>query len=248
MRNIAINEIETHRLVHAMSANKHVTEELAAYALGALDQDEAAGVSRHLADCALCRAELRAYETVVEVLPSAAPAASPSHEVKSRLMARIGGQRAAPAAVLSRRERLRRWGQRPTPAWQLGLVSVLLVIVVALFLLTGLGGQDDFSQIALAATENAPGAAGILIISGDGEYGSLIVQRLPVLNPDQQYQLWLIDDGQRTSGGVFSVHHGYAAIEIYAPRPLSSYQAFGITVEPAGGSPGPTGVKVLGSS
>ena len=234
--------------MHEMAANRHVIEELAAYALGALDQEETANVSRHLADCAVCQAELQAFQTVVDYLSYAAPAASPSPELKGRLMARIIGDRSTTPAMISWWERVRRRLQRPTPAWQLGLVSALLVIVMALFLLTGFGGQDGFHQIALIATEHAPGAAGILIISGDGEYGSLIVQRLPVLNPDQQYQLWLIDDGQRTSGGVFSVHHGYAAIEIYAPRPLSSYQAFGITVEPAGGSLGPTGAQVLGSS
>ncbi|RJQ80137.1 MAG: anti-sigma factor [Desulfobacteraceae bacterium] len=31
-----------------------------------------------------------------------------------------------------------------------------------------------------------------------------------------------------------------------SPRPLNSYRTFGITIEPRGGSPGPTGSKVLG--
>jgi anti-sigma-K factor RskA len=114
--------------------------------------------------------------------------------------------------------------------------------------LAGLGRQDHFGQIALASTENAPGATGILIISADGEYGSLVVQGLPDLSPGQQYQLWLIDNGRRSSGGVFSVHEGYAAMQVYAPRALDSYEAFGITIEPAGGSREPTGAKVLGST
>jgi anti-sigma-K factor RskA len=128
------------------------------------------------------------------------------------------------------------------------LVGVVLVVALALSLFTGPGELENFGRVALAATENAPGATGILIISADGEYGSLVVQGLPDLDPDHQYQLWLIDNGERTSGGVFSVEHGYAAIQVYAPRFLSSYQSFGITVEPAGGSSGPTGAKVLGST
>jgi anti-sigma-K factor RskA len=60
--------------------------------------------------------------------------------------------------------------------------------------------------------------------------------------------LWLIQDGQRTSGGVFSVSdEGYGSLWISSPEPLATYSAFGITIEPAGGSPGPTGDKVLGS-
>jgi anti-sigma-K factor RskA len=59
---------------------------------------------------------------------------------------------------------------------------------------------------------------------------------------------WLIENGQRTSGGVFSVsQEGYGSLRVSSPQPLSNYSAFGITVEPVGGSPGPTGNKVLGS-
>jgi len=54
-------------------------------------------------------------------------------------------------------------------------------------------------------------------------------------------------NGKRTNGGVFSVDQdGYAVMEVYAPQPLSAYPQFGITVEPAGGSPAPTGEKVMG--
>jgi anti-sigma-K factor RskA len=59
----------------------------------------------------------------------------------------------------------------------------------------------------------------------------------------------LIQDGERTSGGVFSVKQGgYAAKVIYAPLPLADYSSFGVTIEPAGGSPSPTGDKVLGGN
>jgi len=103
--------------------------------------------------------------------------------------------------------------------------------------------------VALQNTEAAPDATGNLVISADGEHGTLVVDGLPPLGPALQYQLWLIKDEQRTNGGVFSVDDaGYGALWIYAPAPLSSYPAFGVTVEPAGGSPGPTGEKVLGGS
>jgi hypothetical protein len=63
------------------------------------------------------------------------------------------------------------------------------------------------------------------------------------------FGLALNSDGLRTSGGVFAVNpEGYGALWISSPEPLSSYPAFGITIEPVGGSPGPTGEKVLGGN
>ena len=101
--------------------------------------------------------------------------------------------------------------------------------------------------IDLAGTANAPTARGKIVVSTDGKYGTLVVENLEALDPSEQYQLWLIKDGKRTSGGVFSVDEkGYAAVVIDAPLPLVEYSSFGITIEPAGGSPGPTGPKVMG--
>jgi anti-sigma-K factor RskA len=48
---------------------------------------------------------------------------------------------------------------------------------------------------------------------------------------------------------VFSVSkEGYGALTVAAEQPLNIYSALGITVEPRGGSPGPTGEKVMGGS
>jgi anti-sigma-K factor RskA len=113
--------------------------------------------------------------------------------------------------------------------------------------------------IALSGTQAAPAATGLIVISLDGHHGTLVVDRLPELDEAQQYQLWLIKDGQRDlwlikdgqrdNGGVFSVsHEGYGSVWLDSPQPLVDYSAFGVTVEPAGGSSGPTGEKVLGGS
>jgi anti-sigma-K factor RskA len=81
----------------------------------------------------------------------------------------------------------------------------------------------------------------------DQNYGSLAVTHAPLLTEDQQYQIWLIQDGVRTSGGVFSVNEdGYGNLMVSAEQPLDSFQSFGVTIEPLGGSPQPTGEKILG--
>ena len=146
--------------------------------------------------------------------------------------------------------------QRTAPAWGIASLALITLLVASNVWwwqrtehhgpMTTTGGMRI---IALAGTEAAPDATGTLVISDDGEHGALVVDGLPLLSTGLQYQLWLIRDGQRTSGGVYSVDaEGYGVLWIDAPEPLASYAAFGITVEPTGGSPGPSGEKVLGGS
>jgi len=226
----------------------HVLELLPAYALGCLEQDEAVRVAEHLSLCPMCSAELAAYEKTVDQLSLAVSEASPPAALKQRLMKQIRPASASPAWWQS----LLGLFRRSAPAW--GAISLVLVVAlvtsnVLLWQQANRAEQPGGMQVfALHNTNAAPNATGIIIMSPDGEYGTIVVDGLPELDESQQYQLWLIRDGQRTSGGVFTVEHGgYGAMEIYAPEPLSIYSAFGITVEPAGGSPGPTGPQVLGS-
>jgi anti-sigma-K factor RskA len=240
-----------------MSAEPHVVEFLPAYTLDCLDEEEFVLISEHLAACTDCQAELHAYQTVADQLALAVPDADPPAHLKRRLMDRVQPARpvaSAPAGP-SGWQRLTTLMQRTTPVWGLaGLVVIVALAVSNVWLWQQLKGSQGVSQpemqtITLVGTQAAPQATGLLIISVDGKHGTLVVDRLPPLDPDRQYQLWLIQDGQRTSGGVFSVSQdGYSSLWVRSPQALSSYSGFGITVEPTGGSPGPTGEKVLGSS
>jgi hypothetical protein len=103
--------------------------------------------------------------------------------------------------------------------------------------------------IPLANTSAAPNASGYVIISPDGRNGAIVVDGLPVLDAEHEYQLWLIRDGQRTSGAVFSVDEdGYRGARITAPRSLFEYEAVGISPGPAGGGSVPIGENVLEGS
>ncbi|HSJ52112.1 MAG TPA: anti-sigma factor [Anaerolineae bacterium] len=237
-----------------MQDQTHVHDSLPAYALHCLDAEEALRVAEHLARCAECRAALLAYEAVVDRLALGAPDATPPARLKGQIMERIQPPQVAQRAP-ARREG-RPWWQRAAPAWGLAAL-VLLVALVASNLWWWQRSADagqrvgpaDMQVVAMTGTETAPGASGSLLITADGEYGTLIVDGLPALDPGLGYQLWLIRDGQRVSGGVFDVNdEGYGVLEVSSPEPLSSYTAFGVTVEPESGSPGPTGDKVLDGS
>ena len=230
----------------------HVSDLLPAYALGSLDADEASHVEEHLLSCWICRNESNAFQTVAEQLSLATPAASPSPDLKDRLLQRV--QTARPQQPVLAQAARRSWPERLLPVW--GLASLGLIIALAAFNLslwqrlnqlefvTAPGGMR---AIPLNGTDEASGATGFVLVAADGRNGALVVDGLPPLNADRQYQLWLIRDGQRTSGAVFSTdEESYGGMRIKVAGSLLEYSAVGITIEPAGGSPQPTGVKVLG--
>ncbi len=241
-----------------MSNDVHVIGLLAAYALGSLDEEEAVQVADHLATCPGCRVELLSYEALSDRLAMAAPDAAPPSELKQKIMGSLQTPRLEPAAVprQSGWQRLAGLFRGATPAWGVATLALVALLVLSNLWWWQRSDREEalvtpggMQIVAMVGTEAAPDAVGTLVISEDGEYGTLAVDGLPSLDQDRQYQLWLIRDGQRTSGGVFSVNpEGYGALWISSPEPLSSYPTFGITIEPAGGSPGPTGDKVLGGN
>jgi anti-sigma-K factor RskA len=233
-----------------MVTERHFFDELPAYALGSLDKEEAQQVRQHLDGCSVCRAELVAYQNVTEQIGLAAPQIEPPAELRQKVLARAGqSQKAAqvekPAFNFS--DWIRSW---ITP-WRFAAFLLVLALAVGnlFFWSQSQQAQTGFRTIRLAGTSVSQQAVGMIVISREGEYGTLVVDHLKPLDAQHQYQLWLIKDGLRTSGGVFSVNDsGYNSLLVYSPSPLSSYNSFGITVEPVGGSPGPTGPKVLGGS
>lgn len=238
-----------------MNSEQHVFDLLPAYALGSLDEEEKIIVEAHLPDCETCRLELESYSRVVDDLPLATKITQPRADLKASIFEQLGEERQSkdPQPAESWFDRLKSTFLSTAPVWgAVGLVLVIVLLISNLYLLNNLRTHEtaklaELTTMALVATDYSPNSTGILVISRDGEYGVLVVDELPVLDESQQYQLWLIIDGQRTSGGVFSVNdEGYGSLLITSEQPLSSYPAFGITIEPAGGSPGPTGDKVLG--
>lgn len=245
-----------------MAKDVHVNDSIPAYALECLDEAEADAVSEHLKDCSLCRAELRAYRAVAELLAHTAALADPPLHVKAALMDRVRASMPAQPASEADSSWLARIRQfflstslkRLAPAW--GALSLILILVLAtsnallwyqVNQLRASSEQTPMQVVTLLGTEIVPQASGLIVISRDGRHGTLVVDDLPALDESREYQLWLIRDGQRISGGVFSVSpDGYANQWIGAPEPLTDYSAFGVTIEPAGGSLGPTGDKVLG--
>ena len=234
-----------------MTGNPHVLESLPAYALSSLDDGEARRVSEHLTGCHMCRTEFYAFQNVANQVALAAPEAIPSESLRRRFVDRIGEIK----STRRQREAVRA-PRRLIPMG--GLIGALLIFVLLasnlllwqrLNNLEVLSGPLGMRAITLQNTESAPAASGFVIVSSDGLEGVLVVDELPTLEANYEYQLWLEKNGSITSGAVFPVDEtGYRGLRIEAPQSLLSYSSVRITIEPVGGSHSPTGDTVLNGS
>jgi hypothetical protein len=238
-----------------MDIDEHVLDDLPAYTLDILDEDEMLRVERHLGLCESCREEWQFDQQVMDMLPLAAPLVEPPASLKASILESAEKEStdstpAVPPEVESARPGL---FQRLMPVWAVASLALIFLLVGAnLFFWNQLREvrgsiQSTLQVVSLNGTETRPDATGLMVVGGDGLVGTLIVDNLPVLDKDFEYQLWLLGEEGRDDGGVFSVSDdGYGLKYIHSERPLLSYKGFGITIEPAGGSAWPTGEKVLG--
>jgi anti-sigma-K factor RskA len=236
----------------SLEVGNHVMDDLPDYVLDLLTDAEADHVAKHLSDCQSCRLEYMRLQAIADDLPLALPQTAPPGRVKHNLMnaIRAGKTGAETSPPPSFWQNLAGTFRQRLPAW-----SVALILVLALGnLLLWQQYRPSSSQsgtpmlvIPLVNTSAAPLASGTLIMDQHGHYGTLVVDQLPAIDADQQYQVWLNRPGERLSAGLLTVNYeGYGSLELSAPQPLLEYDSLGITLEPYGGSPGPTGDKVLG--
>jgi anti-sigma-K factor RskA len=228
-----------------------------AYALGATDPDESQAVEAHVPGCAACRALLAEYrglgDDLLYAVPTMAAPAGMTEHMRHRLAPTR--QQAAPEPWWAR---LRIRSILPA----LG-ATVLLLVITNLYWVgrvnrleqqaagqtASLDGFAGAPAIPLRADASGSWSQGVVYAPTDGQLALLCVYGMPALPPDKTYQLWLTKDGKRDSGGLFRVtQDGFGLLVVRPERPLSEYSAVGVTVEPAGGSPGPTSPRVLGAS
>ena len=86
----------------------------------------------------------------------------------------------------------------------------------------------------------------MLMGAPSGRFAVLVIGGMDPLPDGSAYQLWLVDDGERQDGGVFTVDEsGWAQVQVWPSRSLGEIDQIGITVEPASGSPWPTSDPLL---
>jgi len=230
-----------------MSDHDAIRELLPGYALGCLEAEEETAVREHLADCQACRQRLESFRDVSDRIGLAVPMAEPPRRLEGRIMRRVED------TLAGRRASSRRILQFRYPA----LAAAAAVLIVALTvgnLLPLAKRQPEQPQARpgrlmtaiITGTDLVKEAYGTIVLDPQDNKGVLAVNGLPTLDAGHQYQLWLIRDGQRRSGGVFSVDaEGYGSLLLTVPSDFRDFRSFGISIEPRGGSLAPTGTKVM---
>jgi anti-sigma-K factor RskA len=260
--------------VLAPAEREGLEDTLSAYALGALPDAEAAAVVRHLATCPDCRALALELRATVDLLPLVCEPAAPSPALKGRVLEAVeDARRAGPVSLVAPLPAAPSFPTAPaapTPItwagarpprrlslWAVLPTAALLLISVGLGLWNFQLQQEVRSQSAIAAlyeasrqswtlspTREAPGARGVLIEPAAGGQPVLLVHGLPTPPADRSYQVWLIRDGQPVSVGLLRAgSEGQQSLQLQ--QALSGAQAAAISIEPAGGSPSPTGPIIM---
>jgi anti-sigma-K factor RskA len=225
-----------------MAERRDCGKHAAAYALGALDREELEAFRAHLAQCAICRGEVNAFQEVVDTLPLLAPPQPVPRSLKRRVMAEV---RAEPRpAAQAERKRLRLgmptlFTAVPRPALVAATVLIAIVVAVgAVALSSGGGGTHVYS-----ASVVGPGAAKLRVSDGRGE---LVVRAMPAPPRNDVYQVWL-KRGQHPptpTKALFDVtSNGAATVDV--PGNLRGVDEVLVTPEPSGGSATPTHSPVI---
>ncbi|MCG8352481.1 MAG: anti-sigma factor [Chloroflexales bacterium] len=240
---------------------------LAAYALGEHDPEIAQQLEAHLADCQCCRESLAAYRAVAQYLPLSVPTTAPAPDLRDRVVGRVAAAaqgQDSPAPAPAKPQRWWRW-ERVALAFNAALLVAMLFWNLSLMRPPQALNEHEETRIdwaKVAQVFNTPGiqsftltsdnssapiANGTLWFAPEQREGCLVVQDMPQLPPEQVYQLWLLQGAQRTSGGTFYIDpEGNGWLLISLATPLSSFERVGVTIEPDGGSPGPTTPRLLG--
>jgi anti-sigma-K factor RskA len=245
--------------------------ELAAdvYALGALDGAELAEFEAHLATgCAICAARLRETREALAVMPRALPPVPPPPALRARVLERIDAERRATPAPVALRPERRRGRALWWAGWAgLAAAAALLVVVNAQLSRTreeiralegrvatlqgeladrertlGFLSDPNVRYVSLAGLKPTPEANAWLLWNPTTRQGLLLARGLPVPPTGHAYELWALAGAQPVPAGVFSVDAaGRALLRLPALPADHTFDAFAVTLEPAGGVPKPTG-------
>lgn len=225
----------------------HLHHLAAAHAVDALDADERRAFETHVPTCPVCTDEVAEYREVAAALAGASAEVPPA-DLRQRLLDQVADtrqvlpRRGAVMDELASRRRLRR-GLRVTAA----AAALILAVVVGATAFDRDGDNDRTPDVAAIAAE--PDAR-LVPLSGEGgmvsviwspgrEQVAVVGSDVAAVADDRTYELWLLDDAGAVPAGLFRPDDDGRVV--FVGDIAGAPTGWGITVEPAGGSPAPTG-------
>lgn len=246
-------------------AHHEIEELLGAYALDAVDPQEARLVEEHLAECPRCRAEVAEHREVAAFLTSGTSEPVPDG-VWDRIALDLGDTPPpVPIEVAFGQRQAKRTVARNRPARFLAGLAAAAVILVAALMAGVLVNQrsqiDDLQGEVASASEQdtvlalleAPGTRVVSLQSEDGVAEAravvghdgdslLLASSLPDLAEGRTYQLWGLPEGRESmvSLGVLGADPGHSEFHVEG-----AMTTLAITAEPGGGSTQPSGEPLV---
>ncbi len=223
-------------------------EDVGAYVLGALSDEEHMRFVGHLRECHVCRDEVDRLQIAADALPrSVTPLAAP-RQVKAAIMAEVEAdvREREPASLGSRL--FARLPRMPVVPAKLASVTAAVLLMVGIAGGFGLSqitadGQDRTVTARFDTDRVANGSGNLVIADDENAGGTLRVHGMPKLRANETYQVWLQRDGEVIPKALFSVTgngDGLTAVD-----DLDGAERVMVTREPAGGAPSPTGQPVV---
>jgi anti-sigma-K factor RskA len=229
-----------------------------AYAIGAVDDDEAAAFEHHLGECSGCRDEVRELREAL-VLMADRSAVRPPAELQQLIMSRVratGQDPAAPARdVAVPRQRTARSGRSASAVRVAWAVAVVLGLFTAgTSAIAWNQYQDAQAAHRLAAVVADPAAqrvtgeargGGSVLLAVTADRAVVVTSEFPALPGGRTYQLWLERPGVVSSLGLGPQGASAAGSWSRAVEGLQPGDLVAISVEPAGGSSRPSTTPVV---
>ena len=213
----------------------------AAYALHALDPEEARAYEEHLARCERCRGELAELSEGATALAYAADGPAPPPALRDRILAAARAER---ENVVPLRPR---WA---VPAAVTAVAAVAAAIALAIWAVSlsdRVGDRDAVLRTqeraaAILADPAArrlpiPNGRGSLVVTAGGE-AALVLARLEHAPPGKTYEAWVAEAGSPKRAGTFEGGGGVTAVAL--DRPVPNGATVMVTEEKDGGVDAPT--------
>jgi anti-sigma-K factor RskA len=230
------------------------SEDIAAYALGALDPAEKAELERHLEGCERCREELRWLEPAVNVLPETVERQEPPRDLRESLMAEV---RADARRAEAERARAKGSSRGLLPDWLRGgpgragprLAAGFAAAVLLAGAVVGYGiGRDGSGGDPPASTLFSRQDSGVVVkMVAEGEGGTLHISHLHQPRPGKVLEAWVLREGEVEAVRALFVpdRHGQAETRI---ADMGGVEEVMVTEEPRGGSEAPTSEPIVAMS